>query len=580
MRNKFGIGVLSLLIFLCGCTSSNKKNEEALQQFSEYEGRYALTEDLILDIKEESGLLTLLPSFWHATQILDAIDTDSYEALLHPRMKFEFKRDSTGQIVSLESTGNNQIEGTAHKLRQGEYKPVELILDGKLKEGIAKLNASAEELTEERVASIGFNLLRARRSQPQIAFDFVSEYLQKYPSSIDLYQIKGLASLLLKDRESALLAFQQAFQLDSTDSMNAAALRLLQGTDPPAIPKNSWKLPFTIEALFEKPTQDEIAAVRKDWENRDLRSKNYQLVQGEEITLGECTYALQMISHEVYGQRHLGAVLIPEGAKLNSSPVILELRGVNPRYSAFQISKAKTPKILEANQEKAIILIPSFRGNTLIVKDQEYTSEGVPNDAWDGAADDAIAFLNVVLDEVPQCDSSRISVFGKSRGGTVAMLVGIRDDRINGVVNWAGPSGWYRNMGTFGWTIQEQLQWALWERWAPGQGWGSASQFIDHFLLESQQLQKSNLESVRHKILASSPLYFLESLPTSQMHYGVEDSAVPIANAVAIQRSLDALQRQDYKFEIFQHANTGHDQPYPKAYQLTYAFFAERFQKN
>ncbi len=282
----------------------------------------------------------------------------------------------------------------------------------------------------------------------------------------------------------------------------------------------------------------------------------------------------------VHGEKHFGVVLIPHGVQPHNSPIILELHGVDSRYSPFKVSKAKMPKILGNNPSKAIIVIPSFRGNTLLIEDQVYTSEGSPKNAWDGVADDAIAFLNIVLHKIPEADPARISAFGKSRGGTVAMLVGIRDDRIGSIVNWAGPSGWFFNMGTFGWSLQEQVQWALWERWPPGRGWGSASQFIDWFLAESINSKKSNLHAVRHNILASSPLYFLESLPVAQMHYGVEDGSVPIINAEAIQSFSASLDSSIHNFEIYKHENIGHDQPYPRAYQLTNEFLTNNFSKN
>ena len=580
MWKKLGIGIFGLTTILCSCISSNKNKEEVPNKFSEYIGRYALKTDLVFEVKEESGLLTLLPSFWGSTQILDSIDKDTYESLLHPRMKFEFKRDSTGKINSLISTGYNPIAGTAHKLHHDEYKAVEFLLKGKLNKSLAKLNDPNEKLSEERVVNLGFNLIRFRRSKAQIAFDFVSEFISKYPNSVDLYQIKGLASLLLNDRENAILAFQEAFQIDSTNSMNISALRLLNAQNQSPIPENAWKLPYSIDDLFKEPIQNEIEDVRNDWKNRDLSTKKYKLEKEQQIEFDGHLYNLQILSHEVHGKKHFGAVLIPKGAKLRSSPIVLELHGVDSRYSPFNLEKAKMLKILKENRLKTIIAIPSFRGNSLTIGDQKYTSEGSPKDAWDGAADDAIAFLNVIIDQVPESDPTRISVFGKSRGGTVAMLVGVRDSRIGSVINWAGPSGWFSKMGTFGWSLQEQVQWALWERWPPGRGWGIGSQFIDWFLLESINSEKSNLRTVRHNILSSSPIYFLESLPSAQMHYGVEDGSVPILNAEALQNALNSQNRSNNKFKIYKHENTRHDQPYPKAYQLTHEFLLNNLSKN
>ncbi len=580
MTKKLKIGILGFITILCSCISSDKDRAGPPNKFSEYTGRYILKTDLVFNVKEESGLLTLLPSFWGSAQILDPIDKDTYKSLLHPRMLFEFKRDSTGKINSLVSSGNNQISGTALKLDSNEHEIVELLLEGRLNEAVVKLNDSEEKVSEERIVNLGFSLIRFRRSKARIAFDFVSKFKSKYPNSLDLYQIKGLASLLLNDRENAVKAFQEAQLIDSTNSMTLSSLRLLNAPNATPMPKNAWKLPFDINDLFKHPTQNEIENVKNDWKNRDLNSKKYQVVIEKQIELNENKYKVRIMSHEVHGKKHFGAVLIPKGAKLQSSPIVLELHGVDSRYSPFNITKAKMLKILGDNSSKTIIAIPSFRGNSLILGDLKYTSDGSPKDAWNGAADDAIAFLNVVLDEVPEADSTRISAFGKSRGGTVALLIGARDKRIGSVINWAGPSGWFSNMGTFGWSLKEQVQWALWERWSPGRGWGSASQFIDWFLSESIESGKSDLADVRHLILSSSPIYFLHSLSAVQMHYGIEDGSVPIINAEVLQNALVSQNTPANKFEIFKHKNAGHDQPYPKAYRLTREFLLEQFSEN
>ena len=47
-----------------------------------------------------------------------------------------------------------------------------------------------------------------------------------------------------------------------------------------------------------------------DWKNRDLGSKKYQLVEERQIEFDGYHYKLQILSHEVYGKKHFGAVLI------------------------------------------------------------------------------------------------------------------------------------------------------------------------------------------------------------------------------------------------------------------------------
>ena len=134
-------------------------------------------------------------------------------------------------------------------------------------------------------------------------------------------------------------------------------------------------------------------------------------------------------------------------------------------------------------------------------------------------------------------------------------------------------------MGTFGWSLQQQVQWGLWEKWKPGRGWGSASQFIDWFLAESIKSQKPSLEKVRHQILASSPIYFLDSLPNAQLHYGMNDGAVPISNAKALKEAFELQNRFKTDFDLYMHKDAGHDQPYPRAFELSGDFLLKQFSR-
>ncbi len=575
--------VLRTTIFLCtifsitGCKENKTQVNNTSGKWSEYVGRYSLKPDLVLNVKTDGELLTLLPSFWGSAQILDPIQKDSFVSLLHPRMQFKFNRDSTGKVISLTSSGNNEINGTAQKLPSGEYLAVELLLSGDSPAAIAKLKTNEEMINENRLVHLGFQLISNYPSRASSAVSFLSAFESKYPRSADLQQVIGLGSMLAKDRKRARSAFQKAFLIDPTDRLSQSVLRILDPENATPPPKEAWKLPFDLNKLFEIPSSTEITDVRRDWQGRDLSVKSVEKVEERSVKLDGCDYVLRIIKHDVQGRNHYGAVLIPKSATLGSSPVVLELHGVDSRYSPFKVRKAKMPKILRENREHVIIAIPSFQGNTLIVEEQSYISEGSAARAWDGAADDAIAFLNVVISTIPEVDSTRISTFGKSRGGTVAMLLGIRDKRIGCVINWAGPSGWFSHMGTFGFTLQEQVQWGLWERWSPGRGWGSASQFIDWFLRESIDTGKPKLSKIRHQILASSPIYFLNSLPVAQLQYGIEDGGVPIANAKALKKALEFRDKSAPVFELHMHENTGHDQPYPRAFELSRQFLHKQF---
>lgn len=89
----------------------------------------------------------------------------------------------------------------------------------------------------------------------------------------------------------------------------------------------------------------------------------------------------------------------------------------------FNHPAAQFPGFLgDGFDDKFIVVIPSFRGQQLIVGGKKYQSDGNVSDAFDGATTDVLAFLNVALETFGRADESRIAIYGGSRGGTVALL--------------------------------------------------------------------------------------------------------------------------------------------------------------
>jgi dipeptidyl aminopeptidase/acylaminoacyl peptidase len=184
-----------------------------------------------------------------------------------------------------------------------------------------------------------------------------------------------------------------------------------------------------------------------------------------------------------------------------------------------------------------------------------YTSEGDRTDALDGATDDAIALLSVAIQTTPEIDRTRICAFGHSRGGTVAMLTGIRDKRVGCVVNWAGPTDWFYAMGTNGWTEEELWSEALRTRANTQQTGG---QNVERFLKRAID-GVADLRQVRHRMIASSPLYFAHLLPRSEHHYGMEDPFVPPRNGLELVERLRRHKIPDTRFKAFFYPGEGHD---------------------
>jgi dipeptidyl aminopeptidase/acylaminoacyl peptidase len=238
------------------------------------------------------------------------------------------------------------------------------------------------------------------------------------------------------------------------------------------------------------------------------------------------------------------------------------------RTSTASLLGNHPPKFLGPEQKEFIYFVPSFRGEVLKFNGAEYVSEGDRSDSWDGATDDALGLLNVGLRLTPQADPNRVCAFGKSRGGSVELLVGIRNPTIKLVLDWAGPVDWFELMATEGWTQKEIAADALLNKATPKEEGG---QFIERFFAKAI-VGKQGLREVRLKILASSPWYFAGHLPRSQVHYGVEDEMVPVVNGQALAQLMKKQGRNTQTFESFFHADAGHDLDQKLAYTQSRKF--------
>jgi hypothetical protein len=202
-----------------------------------------------------------------------------------------------------------------------------------------------------------------------------------------------------------------------------------------------------------------------------------------------------------------------------------------------------------------VYVAPGYRGERVVAGADTLLSEGDRSDAWDGATDDLLALLRVAMRVVPEADTSRVCVFGRSRGGTVALLAGIREPRIDCVVAWAAPTEWLTLMGLGGWTQRELVEEGLRRRSQPGETGG---QFIDYFLRAAIE-RRRDLAETRLHLIASSPLHFARSAGAVQAHWGIDDGIVPVVNGrrfAAAYRAGASSGPLDARF----HPDAGHDQ--------------------
>lgn len=267
------------------------------------------------------------------------------------------------------------------------------------------------------------------------------------------------------------------------------------------------------KVLFAAPVTTEPDAVLTGWQQRSLEPADYTVMQDHEIAGGQ--YRLRIVSFRLDGMKQYGALLVPETSV--SLPVRMQIGGFGLGLTTNSVNLVAGNT---APASPSILAIPALRGQSLevTINGTVYTSpvsEGEHCNAFDGATDDVIAFLNLIQQTEPRADVNRTAVRGGSRGGTVALLAGIRDARIKRVVDVAGPT--------------DMLELTAQHENDPTY----RCQFLDAF-----KNGQSTIAATRSKMIASSPLYFARRLPLTQLHMGLKDKNVPVIQAYNLEKAL------------------------------------------
>lgn len=276
--------------------------------------------------------------------------------------------------------------------------------------------------------------------------------------------------------------------------------------------------------LFAAPSDAEIAAVMQDWQQRDLAIRDYSVLTEEEVGGGK--YLLKLVSYNFQGLNEYGALLIP--IQQGSYPVRMMVGGFGHEITVNTLGIT----LDTSAYGNFIFAVPALRGQSLelTINGIVYKtplSEGRHCDAFDGATDDVLAMLNLIDTLETKADVSRTAVRGGSRGGTVALLAGIRDKRVKRVVNIVGPTDMLMLTKTA--TNDPTYQ----------------CQFLDDLVNKN-----SSVAETRHKMIASSPLYFSQHLPLAQVHMGNKDNNVPVSQGSQLQQKM-AAQGLSAKLEFY-----------------------------
>lgn len=296
------------------------------------------------------------------------------------------------------------------------------------------------------------------------------------------------------------------------------------------------------DLLFAPPTQDEINAVEQDWSMRSPSAAGIVEEATGITSLSGTPATVRIVSHTVDGNRHYGAIIAADHAETGSRPILVYCHGgdagenVNDVLSLLNFGFGGIP-------DDYVYVVPSFRSEPLTYNGVTYTSEGTPS-PWDRDVDDALSLVDVTIATRPEADSARIGVVGFSRGACVAMLMAIRDPRIDLVVEFFGPTDFF---GEFVQEVTtEALQGSL--RDLPG------LDYLNDQYIQPLKAGTMSYESVRSQMLRRSPVYYAQVLPQLQIHHGTADETVPVTEAERLIAVLTDLGRTepDYEWYIYE----------------------------
>ena len=305
----------------------------------------------------------------------------------------------------------------------------------------------------------------------------------------------------------------------SSDSKGDSQTTIQAPTTPPPV----------TGLTYAPASEEQLADVRQY-----LLAKNHEIEESNQLSRYNFTSrnglnkTLETFSYQSDNQKNYGAVIYPSMPVSNETPIVIMLSGLNqedpnlyvePLFNMFQSFSGLLDEML--------VLIPSYRGNVLQT-DKGYQSEGDFCDAYEGATDDALVFLEVVEQHIPEINANNILAMGWSRGGLLAHLLTQRDSRIVMAISVSAPTDFYRK------SVASHY----------------SQQYICQFIS-----QKSAEQSIR-TALASSPLHFAKYSGVIRAHHGEADSVVPKWNAIEMEAALQQ-NGMDSLLYLYPEANHG-----------------------
>lgn len=277
---------------------------------------------------------------------------------------------------------------------------------------------------------------------------------------------------------------------------------------------------INLDSLFRPADSSELNVILKEWKKFNPESDSAKIIK-------QYTYVnqrqLTLLEHFAEGRKHYGVILTPSAFDTAKKyPLLLYATGLNQTNPIYNLDHSYIKRLLP-KFSNYFIVIPSFRGQAFQIGDEKYCSDGFFGDAFDGATDDALRFLFLAKKQfLENIDTEKMVSYGVSRGGTVALLAGIRNSELNGVVSTTGPTDFSSR------EVYNRYEF----------------QFKYQYLSE-----KKPMSDLRKKMLRSSPIHFIENISQSVfLLYGKNDRLVPLSNAENILKKMEGKEDLEYFF--------------------------------
>ncbi|CAA9272870.1 MAG: hypothetical protein AVDCRST_MAG56-3174 [uncultured Cytophagales bacterium] len=290
---------------------------------------------------------------------------------------------------------------------------------------------------------------------------------------------------------------------------------------------------ISLDGLFRAPSQPELDAVSLEWSQKDFSPGRVRVEK--EVFAEDGT--LQVISHQVNGLKHYGFVYLQSGLDVNTAPVLMLLPGKSAQYDVFRTDflRQEMKSILGCNDvyRQYIVAMPSFRGNAVRGEDFCFRSSGYSMDAWLGAAEDGLFFLESVKALYRLKGNVKVLALGASRGATVGLIMGALSRKIDYIISISTHTN-FLDKEAYG---QQPLH----------------DSYPAVFFTPS-----APAPDIRRRMIASSPYFFLERMPPFEIHQGTQDPLTTVMHARLVHNRINAAQERASTQKVYFYEGKGH----------------------